>query len=136
MPPPAEHDALAEGTHPELEKVVIRTVTAAVLAVAASALFPFAAGAKPAYTGTCDSVTHDVTLAWPGGTDITATTGTLIFPNDVEESVSFALPKKGGMQTYTWHNVGTHTGQLVAVEVQFLRNSSYFPPRVPVFCTP
>jgi len=115
---------------------VIRTVTAAVLAVAASALFPYAAGAKPAYTGTCDSVTHDVTLVWPGGTDITETRGTLIWENDVEESVSFVLPKKGGVQTYTWHNVGTHTGRLVGVEVQFLRKSSYFPPIVPVTCTP
>jgi len=117
-------------------KVVIRTVTAAVLAVAASALFPYAAGAKPAYTATCDSVTHDVTLAWPGGTDMTATTGHLVWPNDVEESVSLALPKKGGVQTYTWHYLGTHTGSLVGVEVQFLRKSSYFPPLIGVMCTP
>ena len=116
---------------------MIRTVTAAVLAVAASALLlPYAAGAKPAYTATCDSVTHDVTLAWPGGTDITETTGTLIWPNNVEESVSYALPKKGGVQTYTWHYLGTHTGPLVGVEVQFLRKSSYFPPLVGVMCTP
>jgi hypothetical protein len=116
---------------------VIRIATAAVLAVAASALLlPYAAGAKPAYTATCDSVTHDVTLTWPGGTDITETKGTLIWPNDVEESVSYALPKKGGVQTNTWHYLGTHTGQLVGVEVQFLRKSSYFPPPVGVMCTP
>ena len=116
---------------------MIRTVTAAVLAVAASALFPFAAGAKPAYTATCDSATRDVTLSWPGGTDVTATTGTLVWPNDVEETMSFALPKKGGgVQTYTWHYSGTQTGPLVGVEVQFLRKSSYFPPMVSVMCTP
>jgi hypothetical protein len=113
---------------------VIRTATAAVFAVAASALFPYAAGAKPTYSVTCSSSTRDVTLAWPGGTDVTATTGTLIWPNDVEEPVSFALPKKGGVQTYTWHYVGTHTGPLVGVQVQFLRNNSYFPPPVGAMC--
>ena len=114
---------------------MIRTVTAAVLAAAASALLPYAAGAKPAYTVTCSSSTRDVTLAWPGGTDVTATTGTLIWPNDVEEPMSFALPTKGGVHAYTWHYPGTHTGPLVGVEVQFLRKSSYFPPPIGVLCS-
>jgi hypothetical protein len=116
---------------------VIRTVTAAVLAVAASALCPFAAGAKPAYTATCDSATRDVTLSWPGGTDVTATRGMLVWAGDVDEPMSFALPKKGGgVQTYTWHYSGAQTGRLVGVEVQFLRKSSYFPPMVSASCTP
>ena len=114
---------------------MIRIVTAAALAVVASALLPYAAGAKPAYTVTCNSSTRDVTLAWPGGTDVTATTGTLIWPDDVAEPMSFALPKQGGVQTYTWHYTGTHVGPLVGVEVQFLRKSSYFPPPIGVLCS-
>ncbi len=106
---------------------MIRTVTAAVLVLAAGALVPFAAGAKPEYTATCNANTHDVTLTWPGGTDIKATAALLDWANGSEEAVSLGLPKQGGMHTYTWLNLGSQTGSLSGVEVQFLRNSSFFP---------
>jgi len=50
--------------------------------------------------------------------------------------VSLALPKQGGLHTYTWHNLGTQTGSLAGVEVQFGRNNGFFPPVVGVFCSP
>lgn len=114
---------------------MIRIVTAAALVLAAGALVPFAA-AKPEYTAACSASTHDVTLTWPGGTDVTATTARLIWPNAPEEPVSLALPKQGGLRTYTWHNLGAQTGPLTGVEVQFLRNNSFFPEPVGVFCLP
>jgi hypothetical protein len=115
---------------------VIRTVTAAVLVLAAGVLVPIASGGKADYTVACNANTHDVTLTWPGGTDITGTTALLDWSNGSEEPVNLALPKTGGLHTYTWHNVGTQTGQLLGVEVQFVRNNSFFPPPVPAFCTP
>jgi hypothetical protein len=116
---------------------VIRTITAAtlVLAAGALALIPFAAGAKPEYTASCSASTHDVTLSWPGGTDVTATTGQLVWPNAPDEAVNLALPKQGGLKTYTWHHLGSQTGPLTGVEVQFGRNNSFFPPPLGVFCT-
>ena len=114
---------------------MIRTVTAAALVLAAGVLVPFAAGAKPEYTAACSASTHDVTLTWPGGTDVTATTGRLIWPDEPEEPVNLALPKQGGLRTYTWHNLGSQTGPLAGVEVQFLRNRSFFPPVVAVLCS-
>ena len=114
---------------------MIRIVTAAALVLAAGALVPLAA-AKPEYTASCSASTHDVTLTWPGGTDVTATTARLIWANAPEQPVSLALPKQGGVHTYTWHNVGTQTGSLTGVEVQFGRNNGFFPPVVGVFCSP
>ena len=115
---------------------MIRTVTAAVLVLAAGVLVPIASGGKADYTVACNANTHDVTLTWPGGTDIAGTRALLDWSNGSEEPVNLALPKKGGLHTYTWHNVGTQTGQLLGVEVQFVRNNSFFPPAVPAFCTP
>jgi hypothetical protein len=117
-------------------EIVIRIVSATVLALAAGVLVPFAAGGKPEYTASCSAATHDVTLAWPGGTDVTATTGRLIWTNAPDEPVSLALPKQGGVSTFTWHNLGMRTGPLLGVEVQFLRKNSYSPPLVGVFCGP
>jgi hypothetical protein len=114
---------------------VIRTVTAAALVLAAGTLVPFAAGAKPEYTAACSANARDVTLTWAGGTDISATTAQLIWPNAPEEPANLALPKQGGLHTYTWHNLGTQTGPLKGVEVQFRRNNSFYPPPVGVFCS-
>jgi hypothetical protein len=113
---------------------VIRTVTAA-LVLAAGVLVSSAAGGKPEYTVACSANTHDLTVTWPGGTDIAGTTALLDWPNGSEESVNLALPKQGGVRTYTWHNVGTQTGPLLGVEVQFVRNKGFFPPPVRAFCT-
>jgi len=113
---------------------VIRTVTAAVLVLAAGVLVPIASGGKADYTVVC-SATRDVTLTWPGGTDIAGTRALLDWSDGSEESVNLALPKKGGLHTYTWHNVGSQTGPLLGVEVQFVRNNSFFPPPVRAFCS-
>ena len=113
---------------------MIRTVSAA-LVLAAGVLVSSAAGAKPEYTVACNANTHDLTLTWPGGTDITGTRALLDWPNGFEESVNLALPKQGGLHTYTWHNLGTQTGPLLGVEVQFVRNNSFFPPPVRAFCS-
>jgi hypothetical protein len=115
---------------------VIRTITAAVLVLAVGVFVPFAAGGKPEYTASCSATTHDVTLTWPGGTDVTATTGRLVWPNAPDETANFALPRQGGLRTYTWHNLGNKSGPLTGVEVQFGRNNSFFPPPVNVFCLP
>lgn len=114
---------------------MIRTVTAAVLVLAVGVLVPIAAGGKPEYTAACTAATHDVTLAWPGGTDVTGTTARLIWSNAPEELVSLALPKQGSLHTYTWSNLGPQTGPLLGVEVQFVRNNSFFPAPVGVFCS-
>jgi hypothetical protein len=125
----------AEGTQGRKGDTVIRTVAAAVLVLAVGVLAPTAAGGKTEYTAACSATSHDVTLAWPGGTDVTGTTARLIWPDGSEEPVNLALPKQGGLHTYTWHNLGTETGPLLGVEVQFVRNNSFFPPSVGVFCS-
>lgn len=112
---------------------MIRIATAAAL-VAVGALVPLSAAAKPEYTVTCSANAHDVTLSWPGGTDLSATTARLLWPDGSEEPVTLVLPKQGGVHTYTWHDIGTQTGPLLGVEVQFLRNNNYFPPPLGVFC--
>src|SRR5262245_1350710 len=50
-------------------------------------------------------------------------------------TANLALPKQGGLHTYTWRNLGNKTGPLLGVEVQFVRNNSFFPPPKNVFCT-
>jgi hypothetical protein len=112
---------------------VIRIITAVVLVLAA---VPLTAGAKPEYTATCNANTHDLTLAWPGGTDITETRATLEWASGSDESVSLALPKQGGLHTYTWTNVGSQSGVLSGVAVQFVRNNNFLPSPVRASCSP
>ncbi len=114
---------------------MIRTVTVAALVLAAGTLVPLAAGAKPEYTAACNANTRDVTLTWPGGTDVTATTARLDWPNGSDEAVNLGLPKEGGLHTYTWRNLGNQTGPLTGVEVQFRRNNGFYPPFVGVVCS-
>jgi len=124
-----------EGNQARKGDIVIRIVTAAVLVLVAGVLVPVAAGGKSDYTAACSASTHDVTLTWPGGTDLTGTTARLVWPDGSEEPANLALPKQGGLHTYTWRNLGNKTGPLLGVEVQFVRNNSFFPPPKNVFCT-
>jgi hypothetical protein len=112
---------------------VFRT-TAAVLVLVACALVPVAAGAKPDYTATCNANTHDLTLTWTGGTDVTATTALLEWANGAEETVNLVLPH-GGQRTYTFTSLGTQSGPLAGVEVQFSRHNSSLPDLLRVSCS-
>ena len=100
---------------------MIRFITAAILVLAAGAQVPVA-GAKPEYSATCKT-THDLTLTWTGGTDVTATTAVLEWADLSDERVSLTLPKQGGVRTQTWTNLGSNSGPLVGVEVTFRRNN-------------
>ena len=103
---------------------MIRTISAAVLVlVAGAALVPLAATAKPEYTATCNPTTHSLTVTWTGGTDLTATTAVLEWADLSDQRVSLGLPKQGGLRTYTWTNLGSNSGPLVAVAVTFYRNN-------------
>ena len=97
--------------------------TAAVLVLVACALVPVAAGGKSEYTATCNATTHGLTVTWTGGTDLTATTAVLEWADLSDQRVSLGLPKQGGLRTYTWDNLGSNSGPLVAVAVTFYRNN-------------
>jgi hypothetical protein len=112
---------------------VIRTITAAVLVL--GALVPVAAGGKPEYTAACNANTHDLTVTWTGGTDVTATRALLNWADGSDETVSLGLPKQGGQRTYTWTNLGSQSGPLAGVEVQFVRNSNSLPASLRVSCS-
>jgi hypothetical protein len=123
----------AEGIQVPIGAIVIRILTAAVLVVAA---VPFTAGAKPDYTAMCNTNTHDLTATWPGGTDVTETRATLEWADGSDETLSLALPKQGGLHTYTWTNVGSQSGPLAGVVVQFVRNSGFLPSPARASCSP
>ncbi len=109
-------------------------ITAAVLVLVACALVPVAAGGKSEYTATCNANTSDLTLTWTGGTDVTATTALLEWANGVEETVNPVLPN-GGQRTYTFTGLGTQSGPLAGVEVQFRRHNSSLPDLLRVSCS-
>jgi hypothetical protein len=110
---------------------VIRAITAALVL---AALVPFAAGAKPEYTATCNRNTHDLTLTWTGGTDATAR-ATLEWADGTDEIVTLELPKQGGLRTNTWTNLGSQSGPLAGVAVQFVRNNGFLPSPVRASCS-